>query len=146
MLVDTLVKAFSELQEFTTEEVISRRDVRVKALGNHEVCKMKKHDWGVKSIVEVSAIHALLEPGNTSFTIYFLSVLIVQFSEAYWNRSTMEVIERVTAQILKRAKYWESHHTTNIEEDEKPIISSNSEALKLGLGLKISKIESGSYV
>ena len=61
---------------------------------------MKKHDWGVKSIVEVSAIHALLEPGNTSFTIYFLSVLIVQFSEAYWNRSTMEVIERVTAQIL----------------------------------------------
>ena len=96
MIVDALVNAFSELhsfQDFTKKQAISRRDARVKALGNYEVCKVKIHDWLVKGIVEVSAIYALLRPRNRSYIIYFLSVLMGQFSEVYWNRSTMVVIE-----------------------------------------------------
>ena len=44
-------------------------------------------------MVEGTAIYALLRPHNRSYAIYFLSVLIGQFSEAFWNHRTYSVIK-----------------------------------------------------
>ena len=70
------------------------RNARLKGYGNYEICQVKMTDWLCKEVVEGAAIYALLRPHNRSYTIYFLSVLIGQFSKAIWEHSTYNVIKK----------------------------------------------------
>ena len=102
MLVVT--EYFKELSEDYVETAKSiTQNGRIKALGNYDICEVKIYDWWCKEVVGGAAIYALLRPHNRSYTIYFLSVLIGQFSEAFWDHSTYNVIAKsLFSQFLQK--------------------------------------------
>ena len=81
-------------EDYEEHEYSLTRNARWKGHGNYEICKVKISDWICKEVVESAAIYALLRPHNRSYTIYFLSVLIGQFTEAYHEQATYEVIKQ----------------------------------------------------
>ena len=80
-------------EDYEEHEYSLTRNARWKGHGNYEICQVKMTDWLCKEVVEGAAIYALLRPHNRSYAIYFLSVLIGQFSEAFWNHRTYSVIK-----------------------------------------------------
>ena len=93
-MMKTIIEYYKEMSEDYEEHKYSlTRNARWKAQGNYEICGVKMSDWLCKEMVEGAAIYALLRPHNRSYTIYFLSVLIGQFFEAYWEQSTYSVIK-----------------------------------------------------
>ena len=80
-------------EDYEENEYSLTRNARLKANANYQICEVKFSDWLCKEVVEGTAIYALLRPHNRSYAIYFLSVLIGQFSEAFWNHRTYSVIK-----------------------------------------------------
>ena len=94
-MTKTIIVYYQEMSEdYEEHEYSLTRNARWKGHGNYEICQVKLTDWLCKEVVEGVAIYALIRPHNRSYTIYFLSVLIGQFSKAIWEHSTYNVIKK----------------------------------------------------
>ena len=104
LVMKTIIEYYKEMAEdYEEHEYSLTRNARWKGQGNYEICGIKISDWLCKEVVEGAAIYALLRPHNRSYTIYFLSVLIGQFSEAFWDHSTYNVIAKsLFSQFLQK--------------------------------------------
>ena len=122
MMMRTTTEYFKELSEdFEETEDSLTRNARLKAVGNYQICEVKFSDWLCKEVVEGAAIYALLRPHNRSYTIYFLSVLIGQFSEAFWDHWTYCVIKESLFEnfLRKTGLPYEYARSTLTEKDFK---------------------------
>ena len=126
MLMLTMTEYFWQLSEDFEEPagyLFKNLNARLLVQGNYDICIAKTWDWFAKEVAEVASIYALLRPHNSSYTIYFLSVLIGQFSEAFFEKNIYDVIKDVNiVNVMKKhgmsSEYIEARSALNINWDE----------------------------
>ena len=95
MLMKVVTLYLQELsEEFEETSNSLMKYARLKAERNYDVCLLKVYgEWVFKEGLWMTALFAIMKPCNLSYTVYFLSVLIVQILEHRWNYMTLEVIK-----------------------------------------------------